>query len=124
MVTVLPVLLAARELRERYQGEKSEAAGELGWLKEGSLGGADAGRGGGRRGAGLFSLSDALRLTEGGESRVEFILGVVGGVWCGVVGVAGWSTIASFGETSIGVGWSFLERFLGEPAMLPRDVVW
>ena len=88
-MTVLPVLLAARELHERYQGGMSEAAGELGRLKEGSFGGADAGRGGGREGGGLCSLSGGLRLKEGGESRVVFILGEVGGVWCGVVGVAG-----------------------------------
>ena len=105
-MTVLPVLLAIREFLERYQeGKLSEVAEGLGLLKETSLGGAEAGRGGGGVEADA-ELNDDLRLREGGESKVEFIIGVVGGVSLGVVGVAGWRTIASLGETRRGV--SFL----------------
>jgi hypothetical protein len=78
-VTVLPVLLAARELCERYQGGKlSEVAGGWGLLKEDSLGGAEVGRGGGAAGR-VSDLDEYLRLREGGESRAVFI-GVTGGV--------------------------------------------
>lgn len=123
-MTVLPVLLAASELRERYQGgELSGEAGGLGWLWETSRGGAEAGRSGGGGEADHFCLDDDLRSREGGESKAESILGVVGGVVQGVVGVAGWSTIASLGETSRGVSWSFLERLLGEPATSSSDMV-
>lgn len=81
-------------------------------MKETSLGGAEAGRGG--RGLGVGSdLDDNLRLREGGESRVVSVIGVVGGVAWGVVGVAGWITIASFGETSKGVSLLSLEPLLG-----------
>ena len=116
-MTVLPVLLAARELRERYQGGKlSEVYGGLGWLKEARLGGAEAGRGGGGAETGS-DLHDDLRLREGGESKAVSIIGVLGGVSWGVVGVAGWSTIASFGETSKGVS------LLGELATSSSDMV-
>lgn len=109
-MTVLPVLLAARELRDRYKGGKlSDVDGELGWLRETSLGGAEAGRGGGRGEVDLPVSDDALRLREGGESKAEFIIGVVGGV---LRGVAGWSTMARFGETSMGVRRPFLEGLL------------
>ena len=119
-MTVRPVLLAIRELRERYQeGKLSEVAVGLGWLM--SLGGADAGRGGGGVEAGPDPY-DALRWREGGESRVVFIIGVVGGVSWGVVGVAGWSTIASPGETSKGVSWLVL-LLLAEPATSSVDMV-
>lgn len=124
MVTVLPVLLAVNELREAYQeGRLSGVVGQLGRLGETSLGGAEAGRGGGEGEVVLFSWIDDLRSRAGGESRVEFILGVEGGVLQGVVGVAGWSTIASFGETSKGVTWWFLERLLGESVTSVPDMV-
>lgn len=88
-MTVLPVLLAVSEFRERYQGrELSEAAEGPGRLKEDSLGGAEAGRGGGAEGPLGCDLDDGLRLREGGESRVVFI-GVTGGELRGVIGVAG-----------------------------------
>lgn len=81
MVTVLPVLLAVNELREAYQeGRLSGVVGQLGRLGETSLGGAEAGRGGGEGEVVLFSWIDDLRSRAGGESRVEFILGVEGGV--------------------------------------------
>jgi len=81
-VTVLPDLLAAREFFEKYQEE--ELSGVRGRLKETSLGGAEAGRGGRETEAG-FDLDDDLRLREGGESKAVFMIGVAGGV----VGVAG-----------------------------------
>ena len=88
-MTVLPVLLAIREFLEKYQeGKLSEVAEGLGLLKETSFGGAEAGRGGGGVEADA-GLNDDLRLREGGESKVEFIIGVVGGVLLGTVGVAG-----------------------------------
>jgi hypothetical protein len=113
-VTVLPVLLATKEFFERYQGGwLSEVAGGLGWLKETSLGGAEAGRGGRGSGAG-FDLDDDPRLREGGESKAVFMIGVVGGVSWGAVGVAGWRTMVRLGETSKGVS---LLSLLGELAM-------
>lgn len=125
MVIVLPVLLAVNELCERYQeGELFGVVGRLGRLGgETSLGGAEAGRGGGEGEVVLFSWIDDLRPRAGGESRVVFILGVVGGVLHGVVGVAGWSTIASLGETSKGVTWLFLGRLLGESVTSVPDMV-
>lgn len=115
-MTVLPVLLAARELRERYQGGKlSEVAGR-GLLKEDNLGGAEVGRGGG-----VADLDEDLRLREGGESRAVFI-GEAGGVTWGVVGVAGWTTIAS-GETGKGEGRFVLEPLVGELATSSSDMV-
>lgn len=108
-MTVLPVLLAAREFREKYQGGKLSEVG--GRLKETNPGGAEAGRGGGAVGARSDS-DDDLRLREGGESKAVFI-GEAGGVFWGVVGVAGWTTIASFGETSKGVSWLVLESLRG-----------
>lgn len=85
---------------------------ELDWLSETSFGGAEAGRGGGEgEEVDLPVPNDDLRLREGGESRAEFIIGVVGGV---LRGVAGWRTMARLGDTSRGVGWPFLERLLGE----------
>lgn len=69
--------------------KSSELAGELGGLKVTNLGGAEAGRGG-RGGESDFSaLHVDFRLREGGESRAESNIGVVGGVLTGVVGVAG-----------------------------------
>lgn len=113
-MTVLPALLAARELREKYQGGGlPEVNGELGYSRETSLGGAEAGRSGGGE-ADLSVLNDDLRLREGGESRAEFIIGVAGGVLRGVVGVAGWSTMAWFGEITRGESCPFLERLLGK----------
>jgi len=109
-VTVLPVLLAVREFRERYQAG-GVAGGRLGWLKEDNRGGAEAGRVGGVVGPDS-GLDNGLRLREGGESRAVSI-GVTGGVLWGVVGVAGWSTIARLGETSKGVSWLTLGSFLG-----------
>ena len=119
-MTVLPVLLAVSEFRERYQGGELSGGvgGGLGWLKEVNRGGAEAGRVGGvvRPDS---DLGNGLRLREGGESRVVFI-GVAGGVLWGVVGVAGWSTIARVGETSKGVT---LGPFLGGLAMSSSVVV-
>ena len=64
-MTVLPVLFAIREFRERYQeGKLPEAAAGLGWLREMSLGGAEAGRGGGGAEAGPDPY-DNLRLRRG-----------------------------------------------------------
>ena len=121
-MTVLPVLLAIREFRERYQGgQLSEVAEGVGWLKEANLGGAEAGRGGGRVEPGLDPDED-VRLSGGGESRAVFI-GVTGGVSRGVVGVAGWTTIASLGETSNGVSFFALEALLGEPAASSSGMV-
>lgn len=114
-MTVLPDLHAASELRERYQGGKFVDGG-LRWSRVTSLGGAEAGRGGRGGEADPSVWREDLRLREGGESRAGFILGVLGGVMHGVVGVAGWSTIAGLEETSRGVGWYFLERLLGELA--------
>lgn len=120
-MTVLPVLLAARELREKYQGGKLSVDREPGWLREMSLGGAEAGRGGGRGEVDLSASDDDLRLREGGESRAEFILGVAGGV---LRGVAGWSTMEGLGETgSRGVSRCLLERLLREVARSSRDMV-
>lgn len=56
-------------------------------LKEFSLGGAEAGRGGGAEEP-VSDLDEDLCLREEGESRAVFI-GVAGGVSWGVVGVAG-----------------------------------
>ena len=122
-MTVLPVLLAIREFFDRYQGVKlSKVAGGLGWLKETSLGGAEAGRDG--RGLGEGSDVDGNpRLREGGESRAVSIIGVVGGVSWGVVGVAGWRTIVSLGKTSKGVSLFSLERLLGGFATSSSDMV-
>ena len=117
-MTVLPVLLAVSEFRERYQGGElpgGVAGGRLGWLKEVNRGGAEAGRVGGVVGPDS-DLGNGLRLREGGESRAVFI-GVTGGVLWGVVGVAGWTTIARLGETSKGVSWLTLGTFLGGLAM-------
>lgn len=80
-------------------------------MKEVNRGGAEAGRVGGVVGPDS-DLGNGLRLREGGESRAVFI-GVVGGVLRGVVGVAGWTTIARLGETSKGVSWLTLGTFLG-----------
>ena len=115
-MTVLPVLLAIREFREKYQvlRKLSGAAEERGALKEVSLGGAEDGRGGGAVGLG-FDLDCDLRLREGGESKVVFI-GVAGGVSWGVVGVAGSTMIARLGETSKGVDRFALELLLEELA--------
>lgn len=122
-MTVLPVLLAVREFRERYQGGKlSEVAGGLGWLKGASVGGAEAGRGGGGVGTGS-DLHDDLRLIEGGESRAGSIIGVEGGVSWGVMGVAGWRTIASLGETSKGVSWLVPCPLLRDLATSSSDMV-
>lgn len=97
-MTVLPVLLAAKELCEKYQGgELTRGEKGLDWSTETSLGGAEAGRGGGGGEVNLPALKEDLRLREGGESRAEFMIGVVGGVLRGVVGVAGWSVMARFG---------------------------
>lgn len=112
-MTVLPVLLAVSEFRDRYQGGAlfgGVAGGRLGWLKEVNRGGAEEDRGGGVRGPDS-GLGNGLRLREGGESRAVFI-GVTGGVFWGVVGVAGWTTIARLGETSKGVSWLTLGPFL------------
>jgi len=115
-VTVLPDRLAVSEFPERYQGGESGgvAGGRFGWLKEANRGGAEAGRGGGVVGP-ASELDNGLRLREGGERREGFI-GGTGGVLGGVVGVAGWSTIARFGETSKGVSWLALGPLLGELA--------
>ena len=64
MVTVLPVLLAIREFLDRYRGgELPKVVGELGRFKETSLGGTEAGRGGGLEAN--FDSDDDLRLREG-----------------------------------------------------------
>jgi len=122
-VTVLPVLLAVSEFRERYQGGElpGSVGGGLGRLKEVNRGGAEAGRVGGVAGPDS-GLDNGLRLREGGESRVVFI-GVTGGVSWGVVGVAGWTTIARLGKTSKGVSWLTLGAFLGGLAMSSSVVV-
>jgi len=97
-------------------------AGGLGWLKEARLGGAEAGRGGRGLGGG-FDLDDGPRLREGGESKAVSMIGVVGEVSWGVVGVAGWRTIASLWVTSKGVSWFGLECLLEELAMPSSDMV-
>lgn len=89
---------------------------------ETSLGGAEAGRCGRWLGAGS-DMDDDPRLREGGESRAVFIIGVAGGVSWGVVGVAGWRTIVSLGETSRGVSWFSLERSLVELVTSCLDMV-